>query len=319
MTFSQMRAFEAVARHLNMTRAAESLNISEPSVFKQLKLLEQYCGVRLYRKVGRHIELTREGRLVQADIREILLKADRLRDRFRHEQITDGAEPLIVAASHGPSVFLVPFLLAAFKELHPLAPIVFRTRDSQTVERLVLDGDVEIGLVTRPSHAPELRTIPYRQEKVVIFVSTRHPLASKDEFTMAEFANGPLVVRKGRGAKTWDILEQVEAQGLPLNILMECESAEALKAAVSRGMGLGILYQDHLEAELGRGELKLIKVAGLRKIESKSYIVQHKDKPLSHNAQEFFIQMQRARIKPRLRAIAKVSVPTEPLTGVLLA
>jgi DNA-binding transcriptional LysR family regulator len=319
MTLSQMRVFEAVCRHLNMTRAAESLNISEPSVLKQLKLLGQYCGARLYRKVGRRIELTREGRLVQADIREILLKADRLRQRFRADRLSEADSALVVGASHGPSVTLVPLLLAAFKDLHPLAPIVFKTRSSRTVEQLVLDGDIEVGLVTRPSHLPKLRTTPYRPEKVVIFVSTRHPLAGKDEFTMAEFADGPLVVRKGRGAKTWEILEQIEARGFPLNILMECESAEALKAAVSRGMGLGILYQDHLDAELKRGELKLVKVAGLKKIESKSYIVHHKDKPLSHNAQEFLHLMQRSRINTRLRAHPKEIIPSDPPAGALLA
>ena len=70
MTLNQIRAFGAVSKYLNITRAAESLSISEPSVFKQVKSLEDFCGVRLYRKVGRQIELTREGRLVQADVRE---------------------------------------------------------------------------------------------------------------------------------------------------------------------------------------------------------------------------------------------------------
>jgi DNA-binding transcriptional LysR family regulator len=53
MTLNQIRAFEAVSKYLNITRAAESLDISEPSVFKQVKSLEDFCGVRLYRKVGR--------------------------------------------------------------------------------------------------------------------------------------------------------------------------------------------------------------------------------------------------------------------------
>ena len=62
MTLNQLKVFDAVARYLSMTRASESLHISEPSVFQQVKSLEEACGARLYRKVGRQIELTREGR-----------------------------------------------------------------------------------------------------------------------------------------------------------------------------------------------------------------------------------------------------------------
>ena len=77
MTFNQMRAFAAVANCFNITRAAEPLGISEPSVFKQLKGWRT-SAVQLYKKIGRQIAITREGLEVRADIREMLLRVKRL-------------------------------------------------------------------------------------------------------------------------------------------------------------------------------------------------------------------------------------------------
>ena len=106
MTLNQIRAFVAVSKYLNITRAAESLSISEPSVFKQVKSLEDFCGVRLYRKVGRQIELTREGQLAQADVREILMRVERLGQRFTRAAPALTGGSLRVGGSHTPSVAL---------------------------------------------------------------------------------------------------------------------------------------------------------------------------------------------------------------------
>jgi len=133
MTLNQIRAFEAVSKYLNITRAAESLSISEPSVFKQVKSLEEFCCVRLYRKVGRKIELTREGRLVQADVKEILLRVERLGQRFKQAALALNGGSLAVGGSHAPSAALIPSLLARFKESHPQTQIIFRTKRSRGI------------------------------------------------------------------------------------------------------------------------------------------------------------------------------------------
>ena len=68
---------------------------------------------------------------------------------------------------------------------------------------------------------------------------------------------------------------------------MECESAEAVKVAVIKGLGVGVLYRDHLNAEVRRGDLKIVRISDLKRIHSKSFILYKIDQPLSPNAQEF--------------------------------
>ena len=287
MTLNQIRAFEAVSKCLNITRAAESLGISEPSVFKQVKSLEDFCGVRLYRKVGRQIELTQEGRLVQADVREILLRVERLGQRFKQAAPVLNGGSLAVGGSHAPSAALIPSLLARFKESHPHTQIIFRTKRSRGIEQLVLQSQVEIGVITNPSNSRLLQLLPCREENVVVVVSAKHPLAKKFELSLAEVAQAPLIIKKGRQGKPSDVLRHIESQGVKLNILMECESGQAIMIAVMKGMGIGILYSDQVESELEAGSLKTLRIAGLKRINGKSFIVYRKGRPLSHNALDY--------------------------------
>jgi len=287
MTLNQIRAFEAVAKYLNITRAAESLSISEPSAFKQVKALEEFCGARLYRKVGRRIELTREGQVVQGDMREILLRVERLGQRFKQAAPALSGGSLAVGGSHTPSVALIPSLLAGFKESHPYTQIVFRTKSSRGIEQLVLRSQVEIGVITSPSNSHLLRYLPCREENIVLIASSKHPLAKKFEVSLAEVAQTPLITKKGRQGRPSEFLGQIESQGFKLNTLMECESGQAIKIAVMKGMGIGILYRDQVEAELEAGSLKALSIAGLKNINGKSFIVYRKGGSLSDNGLDY--------------------------------
>ncbi|HEX2932000.1 MAG TPA: LysR family transcriptional regulator [Candidatus Binatia bacterium] len=295
MTLNQIKAFEAVSKYLNITRAAESLNISEPSVFKQVKSLEDFCGVRLYRKVGRRIELTREGRLLQPDVREILTRVERLGQRFKQVIPAPNGGSLAVGGSHAPSVALIPSLLARFKENHPHTQIMFRTKSSRGIEQLVLQSQVEVGVITNPSTSPMLRLLPCREENVVVVVFSKHPLAKKFELSPGEIAQAPLIIKKGRQGRPSDLLTQIESHGFRLNVAMECESGQAIKIAVMKGMGIGILYRDQVESELETGALKTLRIAGLKRINGRSFIVYRKGRPLSQNALDYLALLREPR------------------------
>ncbi|HEY6184864.1 MAG TPA: LysR family transcriptional regulator, partial [Terriglobales bacterium] len=188
MTLNQLKVFQAVSTYLSITRASEALRISEPSVFQQVKSLEDWFGAKLYRKVGRTIELTREGRAIQSDIKEVLLKLEQLGGRFKPRARSAASAPLIVGGSHGPSAAFLPGAIALFKKTHPLAQVIMRTKTSRVIEKFVLESQAEIAVVTSPSHAPGLHAIRYRPEKFVSFIAARHPLAKRSRLTIAEVA-----------------------------------------------------------------------------------------------------------------------------------
>lgn len=290
LTLHQLKIFSSIAKFLNVTKASVELHISQPSVSQQVKILQEEYGAKLYTKNGRGIKLTEEGRLFLKEIDPILRQVDLLKNKFGVHQ-KQGS--LAIGGSHSPSASFLPLLASVFKETYPDTKLTFRTHNSDVLERMVLDSDVEIAVITNSTGSPRLVYEPCRQEELVFFASVEHPFAKRKSLTVAELANAPLVVfKKGRLRAFEKVLKQIESHGLTWNVAMYCESSEALKTAVKARMGLGILYRDLVQPELNRREFKVIQVQGLV-TQSESYIVYHKEKPLSANAKEFLALLRR--------------------------
>ena len=299
MTLHQLKIFQVVSHHGNITKASKQLRISQPSVFKQVRSLEETYKTKLYRKIGRGIELTEKGQLFQREVEEILRRIDSLEKQFGSCAPSSKVGRLMIGASHGPSASLIPSLLASFKKTHPLVQITLRTRDSLGIERLLSESDgIEIAIVTNLSQmdvSGRLHVEPCRPEQIVFFVSTHHPLGRRKRLTLAELAQLPLIVKQRSQSKTQQLLKQIEQQSCGLNVFMECESAEAVKLAVMKTLGVGVLYRDHLKAEVRRGDLKILSIRNLKKLEIESFVVYKKDQPLSANAQEFLGLLRKSR------------------------
>ena len=292
MTVHQLRIFEVVSRHLNITRAAAELRISEPSAYQQIKSLEESCGFRLYGKTGRGIELTLEGQKLRAEVSDIVNRVESLEQRFKAlRRSSPVAGSLVVGGSHMPSKSILPSCLAVFKQSHPLVKITLQTRNSRSIEKSIINSKLEIAIITHPSGSPRLQYLPFGQERVVLFVSPRHKLAKSKTLKLADIAAIPLIIhrgiQRGTGENTLAVMNRIEALGAAPTILMECNSAEAVKAGVLGGLGIGILMQAHLDNELQKREVKILTIRDLKEMWVPSFIVFRKDRPLSDNAQTF--------------------------------
>lgn len=289
MTLHQLRILMAVAKYLNFTKASQALHISQPSVFLQFKLLEEEYGLKLHKKIGRGIELTQKGKLFIRYAKEILFRVENLDREFGRSLNAANDASLKIGGSYGPSVAFLPSLLAAFKRSHPEVHPTLRSSNSRMIEPMVLDSEVDIGLVTNPSGSSSLIYEHCRREEIVAFASSRDHAGNR-KLTLAQLATAPLVFTSPQGLVHKRlaelILNQFNKEGLSPNIVMYCDSPEALKATVKMGVGIGILYRDVVEPDIRRGDLKIIKVPELE-IPVHSFIVYQKERRLSATAQEF--------------------------------
>ncbi len=213
MTLHQLKIFDAVAEHLNITQASRKVRISQPSVTKQLRLLERECGSKFYVKNGRGIRLTEEGRLFQVAVKPILEQTEKLKTTFTNRVAEARSENLIVGSTPSPAGFFLPAALKSFVQLHPTVHPTLRTGYPQAIEEMVLNGEVEIALNTRlPTH-PQIVGEPIHSEDIVAVVAAKHPLATKRKLNEAELGQAPFVTTtRGR------IAQEIERMGLKLNI-----------------------------------------------------------------------------------------------------
>jgi DNA-binding transcriptional LysR family regulator len=281
MTLHQLKIFECVVRHLNITKASAALHISQPSVSQQLKLLEEEFGMRFFVRLKQGVELTSEGEEFFNGIRPLLAEAENLEQKFKSKARPGDSVPLIVGGSRNVSVNILPRLLMALKERHPSVQFILETDHSPAIEKRLLASEFEIALITNPSHRAEIVYEPYEEMELVAFCLPTNPLVRK-KLTVKDLAECPLVLRGGGR------LERVLISlGYRLNVALRCEASTSVKAAVRMGMGVGILYRNAVASRVAKGNLKLLNVPELKQMGIQSFIIFDKRKPIAPMAQKF--------------------------------
>jgi LysR family transcriptional regulator, transcriptional activator of the cysJI operon len=310
MTLHQLRIFERVGTVLNITKASESLHISQPSVSQQLKLLEEEFGTKFFVRMSQGVELTPEGKEFFSAVRPILAQAEVVVKTFTRTARANKTVLLKVGGSHNVSVGVLPQLLMALKQSHPLVQFILETNDSPVIEKRLLNSELEIALITNPSYCPEIVYEPHEEIELVAFCLPTHPLVGK-KLTLKELVECPLVLRSG--GRTERVFMNL---GYKMNIALRCEVSSAVKAAVQMGMGVGILYRNAVAGRVARGNLKLLNVPKLKQMKIQSFIIYDRRKPLASMAQEFLrllrekegLRLPSARREPEFATMGSLSL-----------
>jgi DNA-binding transcriptional LysR family regulator len=217
---------------------------------------------------------------------------------------------LAVGGSYNPSAKHLPAAIAAFKKSRPEISVTFLTSHRPIVEKWVREGEVEIAIVQNPSQScmTELYTEHFAVDSLVFFTHIGHPLSKKQKIGFDDLANTPLIVRES-WEPTEKVLALVRSRGLTLNVALRCASPDAVKAAVRRKMGIGILFHDLIEDDIRRKEFKILRVRGLPHMNGNSYIVFNKTTALKPPAAEFLALLR------DMKRSQKKSLTLRPQTG----
>jgi LysR family transcriptional regulator, low CO2-responsive transcriptional regulator len=289
MTLYQLKIFEAVARRLNITQAALELHASQPAVSQQLKLLEENYGASFLVRHSHGVKLTDKGEAFLKAITPVLAQLEDIEGRFKGNETTSERRCLAIGGSRNVSIRVLPRLLKAFKQSHPSVEFILAANESPLIERHLLNSQLDIAVITNPSHTEGLVYEPFDRMEVVAVCIPTNPLAGQT-LSLKELAEQPLVLRSGGR-----IVSVLKSQGYRTNFALRCEMSQAIKAAVRAGLGIGILYRNAVATSLAKGSLKLVHVPELRNMEIKSVIAYDGRKPLSSIAQEFLVLLRQRR------------------------
>jgi LysR family transcriptional regulator, low CO2-responsive transcriptional regulator len=281
MTLYQLKIFEAVARHLNITQAALELHASQPAVSQQLKLLEEHYGASLLARHSHGVKLTYKGRAFLEAIKPVLAQLEDIEHRFKGNGTAGKSQRLAIGGSRNVSVRVLPRLLKAFKESHPSVEFILAANESPVIERHLLNSELDLAVITNPSHIEGLVYEPFDRMEVVAFCIPTNPLAGKT-LSLKELAEQPLVLRSGGRIES-----VLKSQGYRTNFALRCEMSQAVKVAVQTGMGIGIIYRNAIATNIAKGTLKLINVPEFKEMGIKSVMAYDGRKPLSPIARDF--------------------------------
>lgn len=284
LTLRQFRVFDAVARHLSFSRAAEELHLSQPAVSMQVRGIEAILGMRLTEQLGKKIFLTEAGREVLHASQAITARLDDLQANLAQLQSIDSGQ-LNLAATSTVNVVATD-ILARFRGRHPGVSIHLDVSNRAAVLDQLVGNRIDLAIMGQVPDGLGLDAIRFMDNPLVVIAPPDHPLVGKKNISMASLATESFLVREA-GSGTRGAMERFfAARGLEIRSSMEMSSNEAIKQAVQAGLGLGILSLQTLEMELALKRLAVLEVEGFP-IMRHWYVVHRADKRLSPVAQAF--------------------------------
>lgn len=274
-TFRQLEVFLAASHFQNITRAAESLAMSQSAASSALKELESQFDIQLFDRVGKRLQLNELGRLFRPKVEALLAMGGELEQALsQHTEV--GA--LKVGATLTIGNYLAVGVMAQYMKTPNSPRVSLEVANTSTIARRVSDFELDIGLIEGELQSSELEVIPWRNDELVIFCAPEHPLAKRTGLTDEDLLAAIWIMREP-GSGTRQTFDRAMHGLLPdLNILLELEHTEAIKRAVEAKLGIGCLSRVCLQDAFNRGSLVPLRAAAHRRFDRQFYFILHKQK-----------------------------------------
>lgn len=254
MTFEQLVIFVATAERQHLTQAANALRLTPSAVSASIKALETFYAVKLFDRVGRGIQLTREGRVLLKEAKETLARVKETEAVLAElGKLNTGS--LDVQASQTIANYWLPSRLLGFSASYPGIQLNMTIGNTATVAAAVINGDAELGFIEGTLDEPLLSTATITSDKLVV-VSKAGAVQPDDALTSLKW------IMREQGSGTRSVLEQaLKEQAIDphaLDIRFVLPSNEALLTAVLQGGCVTALSQMIVSPFLENGQLQVL-------------------------------------------------------------
>ena len=279
MLFGQLECFLAVARLGNLSRAAEEMFLTQPTLTARLKALEEEVGDRLFVRTSRGMRLTDAGK-------ELVPYAERAVDGFREgkrrlEELRGASGGrLVIGASPGVGTYALPGLLERFAAAYPKVSVSVRTGHSEAILEMTLKEEVQLGL-TRAMRHPEVESLRLYEDELVLVVDPGHRFTRKGSADLAEIGEEQVIFFDHDSS----YFEQTHAlfrnAGIGELRTMEVDNIEAAKRMVEHRLGVAFLPRTAIVRSVAAGNLALITVSENPEMTRTIVALKRRDAPAS--------------------------------------
>lgn len=240
MELRQLSYFREVARREHVSEAARGMNVSQPTVTRQMQELERELGVELFAQAGRRIKLTAAG---QALLRhaEIILRQVEL---ARHELEGFGEEiggRVSIGAPPSVGERLLPGALHEFHDAYPRVELRVSEGSTSTLVRLLGTGELDLAVVSLPVTQPGIARWPLFEEELVLVVAEGHPLAEQASVAIGELSEERFLLYSPGGFVREATLSACRAGGFTPRVALDAGSIELLLCLAEAGLGVAIV------------------------------------------------------------------------------
>jgi len=279
----QLRAFHQVVRTGSITKAAEALFLSQPSVSLQLQALERELDAPLFERLGTSLKLTPQGEVLYQLAQPLVEGIDKLDESFAAAfgQIDSGE--ISIGAGESTILYIMPEPVRRFIEAYPNVRLKLQNVTGRDGLRLLRADEIDLAVGSMLDAADDILYEPVVTYDAVLITPLDHPLAKKEKVTLADISPYGLILPP-RHLSTWRIVEYTfQEQGLTYSVTLEAGGWEVIKKYVELGMGISVVTDICLT-----GQEKVARIPLTNYFPSRSYgIVLRKGRYISPQAQRF--------------------------------
>lgn len=239
MDIRHLTYFTEVAKYKSFTKASKTLHLSQSTLSKVVKSLEEELNVELIDRSAKKIELTEAGEILLAEGEKIMESLDDLSTHLydlmnlKKGKIKIGIPPII-------GFLFFPKIIKEFNNLYPDIKIKLFEDDSKEVKQNVKDRVLDLGVVMLPVDENEFEVVPFVHDELSLFVHTSHPLAQREKVEMKELQNETFILFKKEFAIHGIIIQECLRAGFRPEIAYESSEWDFISEMIGENLGISI-------------------------------------------------------------------------------
>ena len=280
-TLQQLRILTAVATEKNYTKAAEILYLSQPYISKQIKILEQSLDVNLLNRNSNKLSLTENGRIfLQYSNRILALCEESCRALIDLKNGDRGS--LTIGASQTIGTYLMPRVLALFAQNYPQIDLNVQVNSTRLISKQIINQQIDLAVVggeVPKDLKKNLKIDFFVEDELNLIVSKCHPFAKKKQIKKEDLYYLKFITLNSNSTIRQfvdNILKQKNIKINQLKIVMQLNSIEAIKTAVSLGLGAAFVSSSAIEKEIKLKTIEIIQIENI-KINRTLSIISHSE------------------------------------------
>lgn len=259
MNLKQLEAFVQIADSGSFSKAAKELYLTQPTISAHISSLEKELNTRLFVRNTKDVRLSDSGIILYDYAKQMIALQKKIEDTFvvREEK---GQQCITIAASTIPAQYLLPGILAAYNERFPNQQFKIIEADSTKVVEQVVNHTVDIGFTGTVIDKRLCKYIPFYQDELVVITPNieKYQQFANENQDAKWIVNESLIMREEGSGTRKEAEKQLKKIGIhpaKLNVIASMENPEAIKRAVSNGMGISLISRLAAEDEIQKGTL----------------------------------------------------------------
>ncbi|MBG9451536.1 LysR family transcriptional regulator [Cytobacillus firmus] len=272
MHYDALKTFVTLAEVKNFTKTAELLLMSQPSVSLHVKNLEKEFQTKLFQRSPKYLKITPSGEILYDRAKQMITIYEQTRQEILDQQHTIKGD-LKIAASFTIGEYILPPLLLDLQNEYPELNLQITIANTEEVVQSTRSHHVDIGLIEGQTNEKELIVTPFLEDELFIVTSNQHPLAQKEEATVADLQDQAWIMREnGSGTREY-FNHVVRSNGLKVKSLLTISSNQGIKETLINGLGMSILSGSVVARDVKQNNLSIIKVKNQEFKRTLSYLL----------------------------------------------